>query len=486
MPLYRNNICRKLKFFRLLWKGRYAEALAILGDKPWPQNGFEQWAAFRQGLFLTVSNTQWDGKSIHGGMAVAISLAICGQRQEAKALISRLATRWNARFFHAQLGKLIAPYASDLALPLLQNKKGHLGYKIVLLERAGDIDGATRLLKEALSNQKPDPQLQLLASNLLDSSPADKLARLNAFLRPYGLAPLALKDARLPPAVGNLAAAVAVPSIDGPLVSVLMTAYNISDRIETALNGLLNQSWRNIEIIVVDDASTDDTGTVVQALASQDARIRYFRLPCNGGTYVAKTAGFQHSRGEFVTCHDSDDWSHPQRIERQVQPLIRDPALIATTSQWVRMEDSGRYYVRLIYPLLQLNPASPMFRRQAVAEQVGLWDAARIGADSEFHSRLRLMFGRDAVRRIAQPLTLGAHRENSLMTASDTGYSAEGVSLVRLAYWEAWARWHISSLRAGTKPQMPPMAEPLRPFQAPESVRVQHEKVVAALHPPLE
>lgn len=478
---------RTFNFFRLLAQSRFAEALAALGDRPWPRNGWEQWACFRQGLFDTVNRSAWDGKSIFGGMATAVSFAACGRMQEAEAIVRKLDTRWDSRFYRAGLAELLAPYSGRLALELLRPYRGNFdgsrGRKIVLLEQAGETPAAISLLEEALRSGQSarEPQLILLASNLLENTPEGKLARLNAFLAAYKLAPLRLKEAALPPSVENLEAAEQLAPASGPLVSVLMTAYNIGDRIETALTGLLKQTWRNLEIIVVDDASSDNTGAVVQALAACDARIRYFRLPSNAGTYVAKTFGFRQAAGEFVTCHDSDDWSHPQRIERQVRPLIEDSTLMATTSQWVRMEDSGRYHVRLVYPLMQLNPASPMFRREAVAARAGLWDAARIGADSEFHSRLRLVFGRQAVKRVAQPLTLGAHRENSLMTAPETGYSAAGMSPTRLAYWESWAYWHIQCLRRGTHPQLPDIEAPARPFSAPPEVRVAPEKVLSAL-----
>jgi glycosyltransferase involved in cell wall biosynthesis len=280
---------------------------------------------------------------------------------------------------------------------------------------------------------------------------------MNAFLARFALPPLALRDADRPPGTANLVAAEALAPADGLLVSVVMTAYNTAERIGAALASVLAQTWRNLEVVVVDDCSTDATAEVVQALAEQDPRVKYLRLACNAGTYVAKTVGLRHAKGEFVTCHDSDDWSHPLRIERQMRPLLDNRRLVASTSQWVRIEDDGTYYARPVHPLSRLNPASPLFRRQEVLAQAGLWDAVRTGADSEFHSRLRLVFGRQAVYRLAQPLAFGAHRADSLMNAADTGYSVAGLSPQRLAYWESWTRWHIAELHAGRKPVMPAM-----------------------------
>lgn len=143
---------------------------------------------------------------------------------------------------------------------------------------------------------------------------------------------LTLQDTATPPNPCNVVVADALPSMDGPLVTVLMTTFRTGERASVAIQSLLNQTYRNLEIIVVDDASDDATLAHVQAWASRDARVRVLRLPVNGGTYLAKSLGLQMARGEFVTCHDSDDWSHPLKIERQVRPLLEDASLVATTS----------------------------------------------------------------------------------------------------------------------------------------------------------
>lgn len=114
---------------------------------------------------------------------------------------------------------------------------------------------------------------------------------------------------------------------------------------------------------------------------------------------------------------------------------------------------------------------------------MGAWDCVRTGADSEFYARLRLVFGKRAIKRVVQPLALGSHREGSLMTASDTGYSDTGISPQRLAYWEAWGAWHIDCLRQERLPHLPLDLTELaanRPFAAPEEICVSVQQVKAA------
>jgi len=112
---------------------------------------------------------------------------------------------------------------------------------------------------------------------------------------------------------------------DGPLVSVLMTTFNTGERASAAIQSLLNQTYRNLEIVVVDDASQDDTPDLIATWARKDARVRLLRLPKNGGTFLAKNVGLTAARGDFVTCHDSDDWSHPLKIE--LQSHFQNPVL---------------------------------------------------------------------------------------------------------------------------------------------------------------
>jgi glycosyltransferase involved in cell wall biosynthesis len=287
-----------------------------------------------------------------------------------------------------------------------------------------------------------------------------------------------------PPSPHNVKVSEALVPMNGPLVTVLMTTFRTGARATVAIESRLNQTYRNLEVIVVDDASQDETPDLVQTLARRDTRVRLLRLQTNSGTFVAKNIGLQSAHGEFVTCHDSDDWSHPLKIEHQVRPLLQDSALVATTSHWVRMQDDGMFYSRSVHPLTRLNYSSPLFRRQMVLQRMGAWDCVRIGADSEFLARLRLVFGKHALKRIAKPLTLGSHRAGSLMTAKETGYSDAGVSPQRLAYWEAWTGWHLDCLRRGKLPCLPQDLVTLsenRLFAAPAEICVSTQQILTAL-----
>lgn len=470
-------IVRRVFFFYYYKKSDFARAIACLAKGVWPNNGDEQSACYRLGLYQTVANSKWDGKHLQGGIAIAISHALCGDFDSARMVINHLIMNPNFNRHKIRLATGIAGTMPEDALALLKHSDDNESciLKAALLLRLNNYqEASTCLSKSSVDSNKPIADSYLLLSNqLTQAEPLDKLKLINKFLTSHGLSEVALKNVAHVPRVGNLLSSSTLPKVDGPLVSVLMTAYNAAAYIDAALDGLLSQTYHNIEIIVINDCSTDNTEDMILNYAQKDARVKYVKMPENAGTYAAKSVGFQHAQGDFVTCHDSDDWSHPMRLEKQVKPLIDDKDLVATASQWVRVQNDGIFYARAVYPLTRLNPASPLFRRKAVMEQTGLWDTVRTGADSEFYARLKLVFGRKSVRLIKLPLTFGAHRDDSLMTSAATGYTEQGISLERLLYWEAWTHWHIEQLSQGKSPVMSNLQEiktGVRKFEAPKDI----------------
>lgn len=101
------------------------------------------------------------------------------------------------------------------------------------------------------------------------------------------------------------------------LVSVVIPTYNRENLIERSVRSVLNQTYKNLEVIVVDDASTDRTGNVVQEI--KDTRIRYIRLEKNSGAGHARNSGVKAARGRYVAFNDSDDEWLPTKLEKQMK-----------------------------------------------------------------------------------------------------------------------------------------------------------------------
>lgn len=94
---------------------------------------------------------------------------------------------------------------------------------------------------------------------------------------------------------------------DKPLVSVIVPAYNAAKTIRRTLDSLRAQSWENLEVVVVDDGSTDGTAELAETVVREDNRFKVVRHGENLGTFQARLTGIQHSRGEYVAFVDADD-----------------------------------------------------------------------------------------------------------------------------------------------------------------------------------
>ena len=233
-----------------------------------------------------------------------------------------------------------------------------------------------------------------------------------------------------------------LPLVDGPLVSVVMTAFDAEDYIATAVRSILDQNYANIELIVVDDKSTDKTLEVLEALSLTDSRLNVISKTTNDGTYVSKNIGILNARGTYIALQDSDDWSHPDRIGKSVAVLEQRKDIIGLTTDWVRMTTEGDFVIKSGAQISHLCCISFVFRREEVISQVGLFDSVRIEADMEYIKRIGIVFGTDRVARLRWPLLLGRAHDASLTANSEYGITRTGFTTPRLDYQKAYKIWH--------------------------------------------
>src|SRR5690606_7836339 len=101
-------------------------------------------------------------------------------------------------------------------------------------------------------------------------------------------------------------------------------------------------------------------------------------LPENRGAYAARNEALRRARGEYVTIHDADDWSHPQKIELQMRHLLENPSIPANCSEWVRCRFNlfFRGNVRISVRRININYSSILLKRE-IAIALGGWDEVR-------------------------------------------------------------------------------------------------------------
>ena len=323
-------------------------------------------------------------------------------------------------------------------------------------ERARELLGGYRAIKE--------PALGSLRVDLLNPFVADRPAGpwRDAF---RALLPAPGPD--VPDGDGPPFDRLTAPAVDrveeAHRISVVVTAYRPDRGLLTAVRSILAQSWANVEVIIVDDASPPEFDAILHEAAGLGDRIHLIKLPVNSGTYAARDAGLDAAGGEFAAFQDSDDWSHPRRLELQVRPLLADRRLVATTSDGLAVTDellltrpgvrSGRF-----------NPSSLLIRRSVVLRTVGWFDRVRKAADSEYIGRIQAAFGVRRVRHLdSPPLALIRLSAGSL---SRTEIKAHWMHPARVAYSSAYRRHH-QLIAAGVVAPYRPAGGLDRPFPAP-------------------
>lgn len=125
-----------------------------------------------------------------------------------------------------------------------------------------------------------------------------------------------------------------------PLISVVMPVYNGAATVLAAANSVLGQTYRNIELLVVDDQSTDDT---VKLLGSvQDPRLRIISNPKRGGIGAIRRYGTARAKGEYVAVQDADDISYPERLGAQLEHMRRNSLKLCGTWAYLVLPDGTR------------------------------------------------------------------------------------------------------------------------------------------------
>ncbi|RRR96554.1 glycosyltransferase [Glycomyces terrestris] len=326
---------------------------------------------------------------------------------------------------------------------------------------AGDLDRVRRLLRRY--RQLPALERDALLADLgHPDAGGDERAwagRLAALCRQPELR--LDPDASLP-WFDRLRGGAAPASVDGPKVSVVMTAYRPGPALLTAVRSVLEGTWANLEVLVVDDASGPEYGDVFDAAAALDDRVRILRQAENGGTFAARNTAFDAAAGEFVTGLDSDDWAAPRRLERSVAPLLADPGLQLTYGEaFLFNEDLTA--TRPGRVLTTASTASMTFRRGAL-DRLGYYDEIRKGADTEFLQRFSAAYGEAAVRRLAGTWDTVMRQAPGSLSREEFGPGWKHPS--RRAYQSSYPLWH-RQIAAGEADPYLPRRPVRRPFWAP-------------------
>ena len=152
-------------------------------------------------------------------------------------------------------------------------------------------------------------------------------------------------------------------------VTVLVAAYNAAKYLEECLDSLVNQTLKDIQIVCIDDASTDSTPQILSEYAAKDSRIQILQRSENAGQAVARNMGIRVADGDYITMLDADDWLSADALEKAVNILDQDP-------------ETGSVLLQLVY--VDGNEKSPYPMRSDKTEWSGE-EAFRLSLDWSIH-----------------------------------------------------------------------------------------------------
>ncbi len=189
------------------------------------------------------------------------------------------------------------------------------------------------------------------------------------------------------------------------LVSVIITTYNRASLLQRCLDGVLAQDYKNIEIIVADDCSTDNTSEIVKKYQKKDTRIKYFKHNKNKGNAYTRNTAFRNSKGFYVAFLDDDDeWIDSNKIKKQVEVFEKsnDQKLGIVCSGIIRLKNNGEKVIEkalvpkdLKVKVLKgglIHNSTAMTKRSIMIEAGGFDLNVTRGVDSEFFRRLIVMY----------------------------------------------------------------------------------------------
>ncbi len=280
---------------------------------------------------------------------------------------------------------------------------------------------------------------------------------------------------------------------DNPLVSVILPVFNGAEFLGCALESVMLQTYRNLEIVVVNDGSTDQTEAILEACAARDARVRVI-TQSNAGVARARNRAIAESTGEFIAPIDADDLWSPDKIARQLQCMLnagKQTGLVYSWWVWIDAEGKvldrsprwtiqGNVLEKLIFINFTGSASVPLYRRRCLEEIGGYNETlapAHAGGCEDWEAALRVA-EKYRVAVVPEILLGYRRRTGSMSSACDTMWRSqqlvmEGVRKLRpnlvpalfrasenqfsmylagLSYWSGNRRaaWHWA-LRAGVR-----------------------------------
>jgi glycosyltransferase involved in cell wall biosynthesis len=192
------------------------------------------------------------------------------------------------------------------------------------------------------------------------------------------------------------------------LVSIIMPAYNAELYIGSAIESIIGQSYQNWELLVVNDASADKTGSIVEKIAEQDSRVLLLTNTTNMGIANSRNLALKNAKGRFIAFLDSDDLWLPEKLATQLTHMI-DEKVSITYSGYTRINERGKYLGTVIPP--KLVTYNDLLKSNHIGNLTGVYDCKNLGKEyfrdfkhEDYIAWLNLLKRADCAHGISQEL----------------------------------------------------------------------------------
>lgn len=187
-----------------------------------------------------------------------------------------------------------------------------------------------------------------------------------------------------------------------PTVSIILPVYNTAEYLRECIESILRQTYTDFECIIVDDASSDESATIIEYYATIDPRIRFLRNEVNQGIGFTRNRGLEVARGAYIANFDSDDIAFPEWIETQVSHLENNPTIDIVGANFIFIDKRGRillqknnfpehdHDIKKIIPLVcPIANNTVVIRKKCFDEMGGYRASAHVAEDYDLWMRFR-------------------------------------------------------------------------------------------------
>lgn len=240
-----------------------------------------------------------------------------------------------------------------------------------------------------------------------------------------------------------------------PKISVILPFFNAEKTLEAAVKSILNQTFSDFELLLIDNCSTDESFSIAQNLAKKDHRIRLISEE-KSGVANAMNCGLENAQGKFIARMDADDISLPERLEKQVTFLKQNHeiGLVGSTVKYVPHNKNTAGFKRFVHwvnafhtpeeieqnRFVEIPVVNPtiLFRREMYEKWGGCFQG---DFPEDYEMQLRYLEAGVKMAKLKEPL-LEWHDYSTRLTRTDERYSTEAFFRVKARYFEKWSTQH--------------------------------------------